>query len=699
MTIINLDNAIITGGSGMVGNNILFGKKPSSIELNITNKTQVNEYFEKYKNVSCIIHLVALNLRDSENDPIKAINININGTINMLNIAKKLNIPFIFLSSGAVFSSFNSNMKFCENTEPSPNCIYGSTKYTAENIALTYDKTILIRTGWLFGGNQKSHFKFVEQTYNNMINDNKAICCNDFYGSTTYVVDLINKMKELISNNMYGIHHVVNDGISTGADVGELIASLLHKSSTLIDKRTFHDVPNSGPKRSSTEVIITNNSFNRLRDWQSALTEYISLLQTRHSINTVSIKNIEKYWMKRNRCRLCNSVNINIFYNLEPTPPANHFVNEPINQEKIPLDIAMCYECKHIQLMQILEPAFLYSHYFYVSSTSIGMTKHLKDSVINFTKLLDLNKIANILEIGANDGVCIKELLDNGFENVLGIDPASNIHSRHNLPIICDFFGSNSKKLIQDKYKNFKLIYAFHCLAHIEDIQDVFKTIYELLENDGVFIMEVGYFYEVFRTKQFDVIYHEHIDYHTCTAMDRFAKSNSLYLFNVIENNIQGGSIQFYFSKNKDVEINQSIDIAIRKESRIELFNNNILSKWKLSIETICLDMNYIINSFVNSGRKIAAYGASAKSTTFLHQLKISSHIIKYIVDDNIYKQNLYSPGLNIPIKSADELSLNKVDYIIILSCNFTDEILTRLDIYRKAGLRIIIPFPEIKII
>lgn len=699
MTVINLDNAIITGGSGMVGYAIPFGNKPSSLELNVTNYTQVNEYFEKCKNVSCIIHLVALNLRDSENDPIKAINININGTVNMRNIAKKLNIPFIFLSSGAVFSSFNTNMKFCENTEPSPNCIYGSTKHAAENIALTYNKTILIRTGWLFGGNQKSHYKFVEQMYNNMVNDNKVICCNDFYGSTTYVVDLINKMKELISNNMYGIHHVVNDGISTGADVGELIASVLHKSNTLIDKRTFNDVPNSGPKRSSTEVIITNNSFNRLRNWQSALTEYISLLQTRHSINTVSIKNIEKHWMKRNRCRLCSNADINIFYNLEPTPPANHFVNKPTNQEKIPLDVAICSACKHIQLLEILEPSFLYSHYFYVSSTSIGMTKHLKDSVIGFTKILDLNKDANILEIGANDGVCIKELLDNGFENVLGIDPASNIHSRHNLPIICDFFGSKSKEQIQHKYKNFKLIYAFHCLAHIEDIQDVFKTIYELLENDGVFIMEVGYFYEVFKTKQFDVIYHEHIDYHTCTAINRFAKNNSLYLFNIIENTIQGGSIQFYFSKNKDVVINESIDRAIKREALTEIYNYNILNKWKLSIETICLDMNYIINSFVNSGKKIAAYGASAKSTTFLHQLKISSHIIKYIVDDNIYKQNLYSPGLNIPIKSADELSLNKVDYIIILSCNFTDEILTRLDIYRKTGLRIIVPFPEIKII
>jgi dTDP-4-dehydrorhamnose reductase len=693
---IDLKNAVIIGGSGMIGSNILFGKKPSSLELNVTNQTQVDDYFETFNEVSCIINLASLNLRDSEKNPNKAINININGTTNILNIAKKLNIPFVLVSSGAVFSSLNVNSSFCEKHIPSPNCIYGSTKVASEKIALTYDKTILIRTGWLFGGNQKSHYKFVEFAFNNLTNNNSVICCNNFYGSTTYVVDLINKMKELILNNNFGIHHVVNDGKSTGAEVGELIANLLQKPISLIDKRIFTDVPNSGPNRSSTEFLITNNVSNKLRDWKIALTEYISLLNNKHS-HPVQ-QTVEK-WVKREKCRLCNSTNIIDFLNLQPTPPANHFIKQPELQDHIPLDVAICEMCNHIQLKQVLDPSFLYAHYFYVSSTSTTMTNHLKNSVLHFTKILNLQKNSNILEIGANDGSCINHLLYNGFVNVLGIDPATNIHSRHNLPIICDYFGNKSKQKILCKYKDFKLIYAFHCMAHIEDIQDVFKTVWELLQNDGVFIMEVGYFYEVFRSKQFDVVYHEHIDYHTCKAIDTFSRNIGLYLFNIIENNIQGGSIQFYFTKNKMEPINETVNIAIKKETELGIFNTSILNKWQYSIEKICTDMNYIINSFINGGKKIAAYGASAKSTTFLHQLKISRNIIKYIVDDNIHKQNFYSPGLNIPVKSPEILLVDKVDYIIILSCNFTNEIVDRLQIYRNTGLRIIIPFPEIKII
>ena len=688
-----LDNALITGGSGMVGQNIDFGIKPTSDEMDITDPHSIACFFKINPNVSAIIHMAAVNLRYSEQHPMKAIDVNINGTTNMLTMAVKLNIPFILISTGAVFSSFNGNMKFSEDCHPNPNCVYGSTKFASEQIALTYDKTILIRTGWLFGGNQKSHYKFVEHAFNNMINNSTITCSNDFYGSTTYVLDFIERMKVLLLEKQYGIHHVINRGVSNAVDVGLYIAQLLQKPDALVISKPFSEVPNCGPIRSLSEVLVSKHEPNMLRDWQFALKEYILCLRPPLPAPVRE----STIWSKRTTCRLCDSKDLIEFFNLESTPPANHFVKKPVRQEKIPLDLTICIHCNHIQLLEIVDPRHLYSHYVYVSSTSDTMTRHLKHSVLEFTRLLP--PTANILEIGANDGVCIKELLDNGFTNVLGIDPAANIHARHSLPIICDFFGSAAKPAITAKYPSFNLIYAFHCMAHIENIQDVFHTIYDLLTSDGVFIIEVGYFAEVFRTKQFDVIYHEHIDYHTVTALDRFAKTCNLSLFNVVENSIQGGSAQFYFSKNKDVAIDDSVRHHMEKEADIELFNIATLYRWRYSIEKICADMNYIMNSFLNNGKTIAGFGASAKSTTFLHQLKISKTALKYIVDDNIHKQNSFSPGLNIPIKSPEELTLNKVDYIIILSCNFVDEIVSKLGVYRQAGLRVIIPFPEIRII
>ena len=692
-------NALITGGSGMIGTCIYFGNKPTSKELDITDNNSINNYILKLKNISCIIHLAAINLRESEENIDKAINVNINGTINMLNVAKTYNIPFILLSSCAVYSSQNSNIIFDENYIKSPNCKYGSTKSVAENIALLYEKSIVIRTGWVFGGIQKNHYKFVENTINNLYINSEIKGSIDFFGSPTYVIDLIEQIKYLIINSKFGVHHVVNSDFANGYEIAIEIAKVMNKDINLVIATKSSEIPNPGPlNRSKTEKLISINEYNKLRNWKISLNEYIlSYLNKKLNITSKPLIVENNNWKNRNTCRLCDSYNLYIFYKMIPTPLANHFISEIKNQPIIPLDICICENCKHIQLLQIVNPECQYSNYLYLSSTSQTMIDHLENSVSNFISDLNLQNNDYILEIGANDGVCIKYLLKNGFTNVIGIDPAKNIKARHNLPIICDFFGKNLIK--NDNINKYKLIYAFHCCAHIENIQEVFDTVHKLLDDNGTFIMEVGYFYQIFIKNYFDIVYHEHIDYHTCTAIQKFGEKHKLLLYNINENDIQGGSIQFYFSKNKNQIINKNVSMLIEKENSINLFDINNLNKWKTNVLLAGNDINIILNSFINMGKIIVGYGAPAKLTTFMYQYNLSNKTIKYIIDDNKLKQYMYTPGLHIPIKPFEILNTEKIDYIVIFSWNFSDEIIKKLTKYRNNGLRIIIPFPEIKII
>ena len=722
-----LKNSLITGGSGMVGSKMDFGLKPTSTEMDITNEQSVKKYTENYPEISCIIHLASVNLRESETYPTKAITVNINGTTNMLKIAQKRNIPFILFSTGAVFSSTNKNDSFDETSKTTPNCVYGYTKDASEKIALLYEKSIIIRTGWLFGGNQKTHYKFVETTINNLYMKTPVMASNNLYGSPTYVVDVIEKMKDILINNPqpYGIHHIVNDGIGTGYDIALEIGNNMNIVDGIIPVSSVN-VPNSGPFRGSTEVLVTNNNTNILRSWKEALKEYIRyyigrdavLLEPNTRTPTDSPNSYKKKSFLVNKstkteeepsssciskirecCRLCKNMDLYTFFNLEPTPPSNQFVPTPQKQEYIPLDVCICMSCHHIQLLEIVEPAYLYSNYVYVSSVSKTMTDHLKTSVEKFVHRYDTALDANILEIGANDGTCIQHLLDLGYKNVMGIDPAKNIHKRHNLPIICDFFGSNTVDVLK-KNGLFSLIYSFHCCAHIENIQDVFESIQVLLEPNGVFVMEVGYFLEIFKNNCFDTIYHEHIDYHTCTAIKKFATTKKMRLFHIETNDIQGGSIQFYFCKDSNIrQEDETVKYAIEKEAQMRLFDVDNLRQWPIKIKKNGKDIGYILNSFISNGKKIAGYGASAKSTTFIHQYKLNRQMIDYIIDENVYKHNMYSPGLHIPIKPLSVLETDNVDYIIILSWNFSNDIIKKLDNFRKNGGRIIIPFPNIQIL
>ena len=267
-----LNKVLIVWGSGMVGNYIDFGIQPTSTEMNITDISSINKYISLHPDISCIINLVALNLRDCEKDILKAMKVNIEGNINMLNIAKDRNIPFIYLSTGAVFSSNNNNIIFNEKDKTNPNSIYGITKDLAEKISLLYDKTIIIRTGWLFGGHQKTHFKFIENVINSLSTNTIIYASNDFNGSPTYVKDLVEKMKVIILKLEYGIHHVVNDGIANGFILANEVSKIINKDKLLIKSVTSTEIPNSGPERSKSEIL---NSKNKLRSWKISLKEYI----------------------------------------------------------------------------------------------------------------------------------------------------------------------------------------------------------------------------------------------------------------------------------------------------------------------------------------------------------------------------------------------------------------------------------------
>ena len=65
----------------------------------------------------------------------------------------------------------------------------------------------------------------------------------------------------------------------------------------------------------------------------------------------------------------------------------------------------------------------------------------------------------------------------------------------------------------------------------------------------------------------------------------------------------------------------------------------------------------------------------------------------------NNLKQNKFTPGLHIPIKSRDYLQISHVDYIVILSWNFVDDIVKLLKSQIDNGTQIIVPFPKFKIL
>ena len=106
----------------------------------------------------------------------------------------------------------------------------------------------------------------------------------------------------------------------------------------------------------------------------------------------------------------------------------------------------------------------------------------------------------------------------------MGIDPAkeiAEIASNRGINTICDFFSHNLASRIKAEHGKANLITSHNACAHIDELGDVIAGVETLLKDDGVFVMEVGYFVDVFENKWFDTIYHEHVDYHTVCSFKK----------------------------------------------------------------------------------------------------------------------------------------------------------------------------------
>ena len=75
----------------------------------------------------------------------------------------------------------------------------------------------------------------------------------------------------------------------------------------------------------------------------------------------------------------------------------------------------------------------------------------------------------------------------------------------------CQEILKRLRDYIIKKYGKAKLITATNVFAHIDNINNIVKSILKTLTLDGIFISESHYLLPLIKTVQYDTIYHEHL--------------------------------------------------------------------------------------------------------------------------------------------------------------------------------------------
>ena len=410
---------------------------------------------------------------------------------------------------------------------------------------------------------------------------------------------------------------------------------------------------------------------------------------------------------QRTKCRMCESTRLEKVMALTSTPPGNNFLSMAeldFPEPAYPLELYFCGDCHHVQLGHVVNPKILYQKdYFYVSGTSSKFVEHLNDYALEMIGYLRLNSDSLVVDIGSNDGTCLKAFQQAGIDKILGIDPATKIAQRATeagIETIGDFFSCDLAKGLRKKYGPAKLITSHNACAHIDHLDDVFRGVQHWLDDDGVFILEVGYLLDVYENAWFDTIYHEHLDFHTVAPFKRLFERVGMELIGVQRISPQGGSIRVMAQKmNGPRVVDQSVQELISLEESMGLDKSETYIKFSQRIDEVGIQLRALIQSIKAKGKTIAAFGAPTKSTTLLAHFGLGKEDLDFIVDDNPLKQGLFSPAAHIPVFAPEELYSRHPDYLLILAWNFAEPIIANNQRYAHEGGKFIVPMPKPRII
>ena len=402
------------------------------------------------------------------------------------------------------------------------------------------------------------------------------------------------------------------------------------------------------------------------------------------------------------QCRLCDSKKIKQIYNFGLIPLGNNlqkFRLQSINCKKYPLSLMQCSKCNHFQLSISVNPKILYAkNYTYLTGVTKTFKKHFSDYSNWIIKKCKIKKGSLILDIGSNDGTCLNYFKKNKMK-VIGIDPAkkpSKIANTNGINTINNFFNKETSSRIKKKYGQFDFITSHNVLAHTENIQEIFLSIFDLLKEDAYFCFEIGYFKEVVKHNLFDTIYHEHLDYHHAKPLVKLLESIGFSIIDLSTNKIQGGTLRLLLQKRKLKTKIKKVDKFITQEEKF-FKKINIKNKFQNFKETL-LKLNLLIRKEISKNKSIYAYGSPTKASLLLINSKLNINMIKNSFEDNSLKCNKYIPGTDIKIMNTKKIKIDLGSVIIILAWNFSKEIEMRLKSQNIRNAKLFIPLPKMNI-
>ena len=403
------------------------------------------------------------------------------------------------------------------------------------------------------------------------------------------------------------------------------------------------------------------------------------------------------------RCRVCGSSGLVRYLDLGVTPLANSYLSPEqvgVPESVAELALQICGGCGLSQLTRVVDRDLMFRNYLYVSSTTQTLRDHLAGLAATASRVAGATPGDWALDIASNDGLLLSCFRSLGMR-VFGVDPARNLAAEataRGLPTIPDYWSPTVAREAVAQYGQPRTITATNVLGHVDDIHDFVTSVELALAPHGIFVIEVPYVIDFIEQNEFDTAYHEHLSYFGLQPLSELMKTHGLVIFDVEHfPAIHGGTIRVFVCRAGERTPTGRTVAMLEREREFGITDIDVYLSFGERVRANMSELTDLLERFRSEGRRIWAYGASAKGNTLMNFTGTTADAVPVVVDDNPKKWGLFTPGAHMRIVGPSLLAAAEVDHLLLLAWNFEREIVRRS---RAAGYRgsYIRPVPAVSV-
>ena len=381
-------------------------------------------------------------------------------------------------------------------------------------------------------------------------------------------------------------------------------------------------------------------------------------------------------------------------FNLGNLPISNFPLPSDPEPESHPVILTLCEKSGLVQLQHTVDPDAMYSQYWYMSGVNASMKQALKSIVEEAMKRSNspFEKGDIVVDIASNDGTLLSFYPSHLFR--IGIDPAKNIQPQVSDLHINTYFSAEVYVASMGN-KKAKIITSIAMFYDLEDPVKFAQGVKAILDENGLWIIELSYLPTMLERNSFDTICAEHLEYYSLTSIEYILSQAEMEVEDVELNDINGGSFRLYI-RHKGKACETGFVKSMREnEKKSDLTKAATYLNFASRVESNKNAMLSFLKEQKIIGKKVVGYGASTKGNTILAYYGIGPDLLPFVADRNPIKWGRQTIT-RIPIISEEEARAMNPDYFLAFPYHFMNEFLEREADFLKRGGQFVSPIPKL---